>query len=523
MKVLLKNHSKLIFVLLSILFVIPAIFPLLNTGFPITDDGNWMTIRFSAFYQALRSGQFPVRFLTRLNNGYGYPVADFLYPLFMYIATPIHVLGVDFINSIKTVLILSFVFSSLFCFLWLRKIFDNVSSLTGALFYTYFPYHLFDVYVRGSVGEALSFSILPFILWQIEKKSLILSSIGIFLLILSHNTLAVLFLPFVFVYMVFNLSISKDKRKLLYSYLLAFGIGFGMSAFFWMPALFDLKYTVFKDTVVSNWSQYFSNVNLIGYSTFFVISLAFLFIIIGKIQVKKHKLTIVMLLICLFSLFLATSLSLFLWNILPVTFIQFPFRFLSLLVTCVAFLSACIVSIFSKKSKGLIIALLLIVLFISAIKYLIPSAYQNYPDSFYSTNQDTTTVKNEYMPKWVKTIPDKMFLSKVENINGKERINIVKLSPKEISFNVNLPTQRLIKVNTIYFPGWVAFVNNNKTNIIYKNTQGVITLLLNKGQNNVKVIFEETPVRLISDMVSLLSLFILLGLFIQIKNKKINL
>src|SRR2546421_9202065 len=39
---------------------------------------------------SLRHGQFPVRFLPRLNHGYGYPVADFLYPLFMYIGVPLY-------------------------------------------------------------------------------------------------------------------------------------------------------------------------------------------------------------------------------------------------------------------------------------------------------------------------------------------------------------------------------------------------------------------------------------------------
>src|SRR5680860_1306967 len=81
-----KTKSNLLFLLLVVLLTIPAVISFFYPGFFVTDDGNLMIIRFSAFYESLRSGQFPVRFLYRLNNSYGYPVADFLYPLFMYLS-----------------------------------------------------------------------------------------------------------------------------------------------------------------------------------------------------------------------------------------------------------------------------------------------------------------------------------------------------------------------------------------------------------------------------------------------------
>jgi len=163
--------KNLLFYIILFLLLTPSVVALFHKGFFPTDDGSWMVIRLSAFYEALRNGQFPVRFLPRLNNGYGYPVADFLYPLFMYIGTPIHVLGFSFVDTIKLIFGASLIGSSFFCFLWLRKIFGNIQSLVGSLTYTFFPYHLWDVYKRGSVGEVLALSIVPFILWSIEKYS----------------------------------------------------------------------------------------------------------------------------------------------------------------------------------------------------------------------------------------------------------------------------------------------------------------------------------------------------------------
>ncbi|MCL4354272.1 hypothetical protein M1349_02245, partial [Patescibacteria group bacterium] len=174
-----KKRSNLIFLGLTILIATPALVGIFHPGFFASDDGNWMVIRFSAFYEALRNGQFPVRFLPRLNQGFGYPVADFLYPLFMYLGVPIHILGFNFVNTVKVILALSVVFSSIFTFLWLRKMFDNLSSFIGAAFYTLFPYHLYDIYKRGSVGEVLALAIAPFIFWQIERGNYLLTSLGI--------------------------------------------------------------------------------------------------------------------------------------------------------------------------------------------------------------------------------------------------------------------------------------------------------------------------------------------------------
>src|SRR3989338_8065917 len=166
-------------IILLVLFSLPAIFALFHSGFFQSDDGEWMVIRFSAFYQAFVDGQFPVRFLHRLNFGYGYPVATFLYPGFMYIGIPIHLIGFGFVNTIKIVIGLSLVGSSIFTYLWLSKLFSKYASILGAIVYLYLPYHLYDVYVRGSVGEVFAFVWLPFVFSQIERKSTFWTSLGI--------------------------------------------------------------------------------------------------------------------------------------------------------------------------------------------------------------------------------------------------------------------------------------------------------------------------------------------------------
>ena len=117
-----KNKSFLAIIIVFLLSL-PSIFPLFKKGFFVTDDGEWMIIRFSAFHQALRDGELPLRFLGRLNQEFGYPVTTFLYPGYLYVAEPFHLIGFSFVDSIKIVLGLSMILSAIFTYLWLRKFF----------------------------------------------------------------------------------------------------------------------------------------------------------------------------------------------------------------------------------------------------------------------------------------------------------------------------------------------------------------------------------------------------------------
>jgi len=498
------KRSELIFLLLSLLISSIGIVSLLKPEFFLTDDGNSMVIRFSAFYETLRSGQFPVRFLSRLNFGYGYPVSDFLYPLFMYIGIPIKALGFSFVDTIKIILGLSFLSGTFFSFLWLRKLFDEKSAFAGSIVYSLFPYHLFDIYKRGSVGEILALGIVPFIFWAIEKKNLILISIGYALLITAHNSLALVFIPVILIY-----HLLKEKaQKSFYSILL----GIGLSAFFSLPAIFDLQYTVFSKTSVSDWSKYFVGFNLIGVSTVVIFLTVFIFIWIKKIELKKHRLTLLMIGVGLISIFFASSPSSFIWNVLPVSFIQFPFRFLSLTIITTAFLAASVVSVLKGKNRLALIISLLILTFLSSKNFLAPEVFQNYPDTFYSTNQDTTTVRNEYMPKWVKDYPTEMPKSKVEPASS---ISYISGNNNNMSFKVSSNKSIIVEVEKVYFPGWKASVDGKKTEIINNNPKGLIQIPINSGDHIVHVYFEEGGLRLLSDFVSVISLVALLVILIR--------
>lgn len=226
--------KKIVTYLFLGILILPAIWPLFKPGFFVSDDGDWMIIRLSAFHETLKTGQFPVRFLERLNHGYGYPVTNFLYPLPFYLGEVIHLVGFGFVDSVKILFAASFILGAVFMYLYAGAI--------AAIVYTYFPYRLFDVYKRGSLGEAVAFIFLPLIFYFIDRKKTVLAALATAALITSHNVIAFIFLPIILIY--------SRNLKLIFLALL-------LSAWFWLPALYDLQFTRAATIQVADFSKYF--------------------------------------------------------------------------------------------------------------------------------------------------------------------------------------------------------------------------------------------------------------------------
>jgi len=500
------NHN-LIEILILILLIFPLIFPLLKTGMFISDDGNWMIIRLSDFHRSLRDGQFPVRWAGRLNYQYGYPVFNFLYPGVYYLGEVFHLLGFNFVNSIKILFGISIFFSAIFSYVWLKTKFSKFPALIGSVIYAYFPYHVFDIYNRGSLGEAIAISLLPLLLLSLEKKNLLIGSISFALLITSHNILSILFFPFLVFYSVIFIKPIKTSFFI-------FSLGISLSAFFWLPALYDRRYTVFDQIKISSWNEFFvtgNNFFLLGWGSLLIVLISLFFLI-----KYKEKMNLFFLIIFVISLFFSLSISTFFWQfpILP-KFVQFPWRFLSLAGITISFLAAYIIEKSINKIKIFLSIIIFIIFFFSVLPIINKIKYINEQEGYYSTNEDTTTVKNEYMPVWVKNIPKSHPDNKAEIISGEGEIKLISQNSKKINIDTDIKKSSVIKINSVYFPGWQAKINGNTSRIIYNNPEGIMLLSLKPGKNNILLTWNETPIRQISDIISILSLFIILYVLIK--------
>src|SRR4029077_1660135 len=107
-------------------------------------------------------------------------------------------------------------------------------------------------YVRGDIGENLAFVFIPLVLLFIHKlsekqsvKYVCLGAISFALLILSHNAISLMFLPFIVLYVFYKTIFhAEDKKMFFLKSTLMLVLGFGLSAFFWIPGLMEGKYTL---------------------------------------------------------------------------------------------------------------------------------------------------------------------------------------------------------------------------------------------------------------------------------------
>src|SRR3989344_7728429 len=94
--------TNLIVVLSILFFSILVALPLFKQGLFIMHDDQQVA-RLFVFDEALKAGQFPVRWVNGLGFNFGYPLFNF-YPPFVYILGEIfHLTGFGFIDSVKIV------------------------------------------------------------------------------------------------------------------------------------------------------------------------------------------------------------------------------------------------------------------------------------------------------------------------------------------------------------------------------------------------------------------------------------
>ncbi|HYK09086.1 MAG TPA: 6-pyruvoyl-tetrahydropterin synthase-related protein [Candidatus Eisenbacteria bacterium] len=504
------KNKEYYWISLLIICSVGALIGLFHSGFFVSDDGHWMIIRLSAFYEGLSSGQFPVRFLPQLNQGFGYPVADFLYPLFLYVGAALHVVKIPFITDIKILLGASMLLSGIGMYVFLKQSLKAFPAFLGGVVYMYLPYHLYDMYIRGSVGEIVSLAIVPFLFWAVEKKSWVLLSIFLGLLILSHNTLALFFLPVIILYACIN-------RSKLTSLLISVGLGLGLASFFWIPALFDRQYTIFNSVVVANSSHYF--LHSVGYQLVGWIALALFGGVIAVWPLLKDKRVLFFFCLGIVSLFFSTAMSSILWqNQFLSQFVQFPFRFLSLTLIAESFLAGILIQRFSNKIVPS--TLLLLLLGFSSWPYLIPKHYDNHDNAYYATNLATTTVQNEYMPKWVEKIPTVYSQQRVIIPEDMGTISNIYSKGTKLSFAVDMKMSSLVKVAYVYFPGWSVVIDTKKITVTPSSQDGLVQFLVPKGKHTISVAYHETMVQLLADIVTILSIGVVILFFVKKRYEK---
>ena len=216
----------------------------------------------------------------------------------------------------------------------------------------------------------------------------------------------------------------------------------------------------------------------------------------------------------LVSVFLMFPISDFIWGrIILLQNFQFPWRFLAIIVfTSSVFASLFLDSISKKTNVKLIVLISILIIVAISSFYWKPKAYQNKPESFYTGVYESTTDTGESAPIWSVRFMEKRPKARLEVIDGNAIIRELdrKSTYHKYQVQVNKPT--LFEENTLYFPGWEIKANGVPLKVEFQNMnyRGVMLFNLSKGNYIVEVVYKETKLRAISDVISFVSLLIVL-------------
>lgn len=527
--------KKLILIFIfSLLISIPVILPFFHAGYFPTHDGEWAVVRAVEMFREVRDLQFPPRYSGALNFGYGYPLFNFVYPMPYYLTTFLHFLQVGFVDSVKLSFAASVVFSALFMFLAAQRFWQStLAGAVAAMLYIYFPYRMVDLYVRGSIGESVAFMLFPLLFYLLlvvhetkNRFAVAAASFAFAALVLSHNIMTVYFVP---ILVVFVGSLIYFKKEKVWPYISFFLLGASLSAYFWFPAIVEKQYISLSQIPIADRSLYFvtleqllvsrwgygtpTDANGFSYQLGIAHILAVLLLIVFFIRNFKEIRTVqfrisIMLASVGFVLFLLLfPFTSSIWSNTPLLKeINYPWTLLGPIGFLIAFLSGYLTV---QKNIKYIAVILILVAIMQVLPYAGPKDYVNRGDSFYMTNEATTTSSDELMPIWVKEKPRSRFKDKVEIKSGRASINIMESNSIRSKFNVEAQEPSLIVVNTIYFPGWEIKADGKAVAFAYDNPKGVMEFNLPKGKYTIDVIFTETPLRVLSNTLSIFGLVVI--------------
>lgn len=542
-------NSKSFFLLLIFIFSLIPLYDFMRDGFPITHDGKDHIARIANFYSNINEGTLIPRWAGKLNWGYGHPILMFLYPFPSYMASMFIFMGIGLINSVKLVFVISYIFSGLSMFLWLRKHFSNITGFVGSMLYLFAPYRFVDMYVRGAIGEHTAFMFLPLIMLflfnvykQKQYRYLVLASVSIAGLILSHNAISLMFLPVVFIYMFYLFYKSGFDNKIIIKFMVVLILAFALSAFFWIPAFFEGKYTLRSIVTTKDYSNRFvplydfistdwnyggtdvlsKHIGLVQITLTFVS----LFVILRDGVISKNNFLLKFsLTVFLLSIFIMTYYSKPIWDILSILQkFQFPWRFLTLSVFSTAVIGSAVFRKIARKYAILPAAIIVILLLFTNYKYWHANGYLNFPESLYSSVYNSTTDTGESSPVWSVRFMESQATSNIEVIEGSATINELFRSNTHHIYQIETKEKVRVKENTLYFPGWRIRINNKEIKPEFQdpNHRGLMTFFVEKGVSVIDIKFQETRLRKIANIISLsgLILTILYAIIIKYKHGK---
>lgn len=529
-----------------------AIRPLVSPGyFPLHDDTQ--IERVIAMGRSLKEGQFPVRWVSDLGYGYGYPIYTFYGPLPYYVGGALYALGVPAVEATKLMFGIGLVLPSLLLALVLLPSFGVAASFVAGVVLLYAPYHAVEAYIRGSVGEYWVLIFWPLILFGILSKKRTqwvngVGAVGVFGSIISHTLLGYATVLLFGIGYAFSSIVSVFRTKQLpkrfvdVSLFVLFGVA--ASSFFWLPAISQMNLTSVAGQVSKTadyhdhfvclfqlwsmpWGFAGSSAGCSADGMSFMLGKVHIFLAVAAVLIAfvRKSWSPTFFLACGIAgvgVFFTLPVSLPLWQMLPMfSYIQYPWRFLTVAVFGMSILSAFFVSQISHRTVRVLISLgiLLLCLVVYAKRFMpqyifVPS--ETDLASVENIRWRASSVSDEYLPPALVRPTSKASIV-FDTIPSSNSVRVRRIAEKSTfkEFIVEATSSSVLSVNLAWFPGWIMTVNGARVEPAV--VHGLPQFELPAGLSTVVLKKEKTPVELAGDWISLITLVIGIGFYAKRK------
>lgn len=542
MRSFLRKHFLIILIFLAATAI--SLQALLKSGVFVTHDGIFHTVRAIKLFDELRRGQFPVRWVFPLDNGYGAPLFNYVYPMPYYLTAIPLKLGISNITSLKLLTLLSYFAGGFGLYLLAAR--SKLSKLTSTLIgliYLFVPYQFVNIFVRGSLGETMVLGLAPFALLALQElskgKIRWYSPLPLALALLSHNFLGLLLLGMLMLYSLLN----SKRGKMITSILLSLSL----SAFFVIPMIIESPYLLSSSLsqfsflwsehfvypsqfVNSPWGYLFSRPGIgedgmtfqLGYGTLTILSVYLGHLLFNLKSALKKLQNHFWMIVFLGAVYLMTPASYWIWNAIPLlSVMQFPWRLLGITTITSGFLLIGLASSFGNKHAKMLTLFLLVVLSLSIYntwsfhspRFLYTKEEFKREYSHYQS-QTTTSYRSEIVPRWAHTeryqstnpslVNDHFGIS-----SGPAILTVTRDKAGILEFSADAENDSAVAIYyQNYFPSWQAKVDGKSHSITPSDT-GEILIPLLQGSHNYVVQLGSTPLEKFSNLISLLTLIFL--------------
>lgn len=357
--------------------------------------------------------------------------------------------------------------------------------------------------------------------------------------------MTLLFIPILLIFIITCL--AKEKWRNISFVVLGLILGIGLSSFLIFPAYFE-RNLVQIDNLIRldlNFRAHFVNLDQLFFDRFWgygasspgtndtisfqigwphwwimiVSSILVLFNLIRKRRFFDY-LALVLISIFIFSIFMTHIKSAFIWEQIEILkFTQFPWRFLAVAVFASSLLGAYFIQAIKEKYRIIFTSGLVILTIILNWNYFRPEKFylgmtdqQKLSGKLWEDQQKAAIL--DYLPQTA-VQPREAAPNKLEVVSGKATVEKFENKSNRWQFKTKVEDgSATIEVPVFDFPNWEVKVNNQKINHSNKNHLGRISINFDKeGEYMVVGKFTDTTIRRISNLVSIISLVVLIWIF----------